>query len=180
MKETIKRLEIAFMGYDTQQTKAAFQRFARDNQEEIRTDLLKMGLLTLKDGTRITAITPGTAGSGICAYKYDQLILADDSRKRIYSARWREISLFLQTAITPGIYQYGNPQKFGLYINGIKKADFSGRTAELDITDLLTGSDNMIPRGSWLSLEVRPDDLAYISIDLIVQGFIQSRGDKTV
>lgn len=82
--------------------------------------------------------------------------------------------------ITPGIYQYGNPQKFGLYINGIKKADFSGRTAELDITDLLTGSDNMIPRGSWLSLEVRPDDLAYISIDLIVQGFIQSRGDKTV
>lgn len=42
------------------------------------------------------------------------------------------------------------------------------------------GSDNMIPRGSWLSLEVRPDDLAYISIDLIVQGFIQSRGDNTV
>ena len=83
-------------------------------------------------------------------------------------------------SITPGIYQYGNPQTFGLYINGIKKADFSGRTAELDITDLLTGSDNMIPRGSWLSLEVRPDDLAYISIDLIVQGFIQSRGDKTV
>ena len=83
-------------------------------------------------------------------------------------------------SITPGIYQYGNPQTFGLYINGIKKADFSGRTAELDITDLLTGSDSMIPRGSWLSLEVRPDDLAYISIDLIVQGFIQSRGDKTV
>jgi hypothetical protein len=44
----------------------------------------------------------------------------------------------------------------------------------------LVGSDNMIPRGSWLSLEVRPDDLAYISIDLIVQGFIQSRGDNTV
>lgn len=83
-------------------------------------------------------------------------------------------------SITPGIYQYGNPQKFDLYVNGTKKADFSGRTAELDITDLLTGSNNMIPRGSWLSLEVRPDDLAYISIDLIVQGFIQSRGDKTV
>ena len=82
--------------------------------------------------------------------------------------------------ITPGIYQYGNPTKFGLYVNGTKKADFSGKTAELNITDLLTGSDNMIPRGSWLSLEIRPDDLAYISIDLIVQGFIQSRGDKTV
>ena len=82
--------------------------------------------------------------------------------------------------ITPGIYQYGNPQKFELYVNNVKKADFSGKTAELDITDLLTGPDNMIPRGRWLSLEVRPDDLAYISIDLIVQGFIQSRGDKTV
>ena len=32
----------------------------------------------------------------------------------------------------------------------------------------------MIPRGGWL-IEVRPDDLAYISIDLIIQGFIQSR-----
>ena len=82
--------------------------------------------------------------------------------------------------ITPGIYRYGNPQKFGLYINGTKKAEFSGRTAELDITGFLTDSDNRIPRGRWLSLEARPDDLAYISIDLIVQGFIQSRGDQTV
>lgn len=82
--------------------------------------------------------------------------------------------------ITPGIYEYGNPQKFTLYVNGIKKANFSGKTAELDITAYLVGSDNMIPRGSWLSLEVRPDDLAYISVDLIVQGFIQSRGDNTV
>lgn len=82
--------------------------------------------------------------------------------------------------ITPGIYRYGNPQRFDLYINGTKKAEFSGRTAELDITDLLTDSENRIPRGRWLSLEARPDDLAYISIDLIVQGFIQSRGDQTV
>lgn len=82
--------------------------------------------------------------------------------------------------ITPGIFESGNPQNFSLYVNGEKKADFSGRNAELDITGYLVGEDNMIPRGSWLSLEVRPDDLAYISIDLIVQGFIQSRGDNTV
>lgn len=82
--------------------------------------------------------------------------------------------------ITPGIFQFGNPQKFSLYVNGVLKANFSGQTAELDVTPFLVGSDNMIPRGSWLSLEVRPDDLAYISMDLIVQGFIQSRGDKTV
>lgn len=99
MNRWTRPLEIAFMGYNTPQTQAAFQQFARDNQEEIRTDLLKMGLLTLKDGTRITEITPGTAGRGIREYKYDLLILADDSRKKIYSARWREISLFLQTAM---------------------------------------------------------------------------------
>ena len=82
--------------------------------------------------------------------------------------------------ITPGIYTYGNPQRFGLYVNGEKKADFEGRDAELDITSLLVGDDHMIPRGNWLSLEVRPNDLAYVSMDLIVQGFIQSRGDNTV
>ena len=82
--------------------------------------------------------------------------------------------------ITPGIYTFGNPQRFGLYVNGTKKADFEGRTAELDITKLLVGDNGMIPRGSWLSLEVRPNDLAYVSMDLIVQGFVQSRGDNTV
>lgn len=52
--------------------------------------------------------------------------------------------------ITPGIFEYGNPQNFSLYVNGEKKADFAGRNAELDITAFLVGSDNMIPRGSWL------------------------------
>ena len=83
-------------------------------------------------------------------------------------------------AITPGIYQYGNPQGFALYVNGNKKAVFPGRSAELDITNYLLDADNRIPRGAWLALEVRPDDLAYVSIDLIIQGFIQSRGDRTV
>ncbi len=82
--------------------------------------------------------------------------------------------------VTPGIFEFGNPQNCAIYIDGAKKGDFSGRSAELDITSFLVGADNMIPRGKWISLEVRPDDLAYISIDLIVQGFIQSRGDNTV
>lgn len=82
--------------------------------------------------------------------------------------------------ITPGIFEFGAPKSFALYINGVKQADFPGGNAELDITSFLVGADKMIPRGSWLSLEVRPDDLAYISIDLIVQGFVQSRGDNTV
>lgn len=71
-------------------------------------------------------------------------------------------------SITPGIFLFGDPKKFSLYVNGTKKADFSGQTAELDVTAFLLGADKRIPRGSWLSLEVRPDDLAYISIDLVI------------
>lgn len=82
--------------------------------------------------------------------------------------------------ITPGIFEFGNPQSFALYVNGEKRADFTGRTAEMDLTAHLAGQDGRIPRGQWLSLEVRPDDLAYVSLDLIVQGFVQSRGDNTV
>lgn len=82
--------------------------------------------------------------------------------------------------ITPGIFRFGNPARFALYVNGEKKAEFDGRTAELDVTPFLVGERGTIPRGSWLTLEVRPDDLAYVSISLTVQGFVQSRGDNTV
>lgn len=82
--------------------------------------------------------------------------------------------------ITPGIFEFGRAKSFSLYVNGVRKYTHSGSTAEVDVTDWLLGSDRRIPRGSWLTLEARPDDLAYISIDLIVQGFVQSRGDNTV
>lgn len=82
--------------------------------------------------------------------------------------------------IKPGIYPFGNAKQFSIYVNGKFKATFAGTTAELDITSFLLDADKKIPRGSWLSVEVRPDDLAYISVDLIFQGFVQSRGDATV
>lgn len=82
--------------------------------------------------------------------------------------------------IIPGIYKFGNAKSFSIYINGAKKTSYVGTTAELNITNYLLGDDKRIPRGSWQSIEVRPDDLAHISIDLVFQGFIQSRGDATV
>lgn len=82
--------------------------------------------------------------------------------------------------ITPGIFQFGSADAFSIYVGGALKASYSGTTAEVDLTQLLLGADRRIPRGSWLSLEVRPNDLAYVSIDLMVQGFVQSRGDNTV
>lgn len=83
--------------------------------------------------------------------------------------------------ITPGIFFSGRPTSFGLYVNGTKKASFTLTDAEIDLTGyLVESSTNLIPRGSWLSIEIRPNDLAYVSIDMYVQGFVQSRGDNTV
>ena len=82
--------------------------------------------------------------------------------------------------ITPGIFEFGDPQGFALYVNGERRGEFQGRTAEVDLTAHLAGKDGRIPRGRWLNMEIRPNDLAYVSLDLIVQGFVQSRGDNTV
>ena len=85
VEEKPKNLEIAFMGYNAQQTRLAFIQFARTNVEEIaeysRTwcDYLK-----LKDGTRIKGITPERVRRGTDGYRFDQLILADDSRRKIF------------------------------------------------------------------------------------------------
>lgn len=80
--------------------------------------------------------------------------------------------------ITQGIFEFGNPTAAGLFINGVRKTGV-GRDAELDITQYLV-EDGKIPRGRWHTIELRPDDLAYITIDITVQGFVQSRGDNTV
>ena len=83
--------------------------------------------------------------------------------------------------ITPGIYFYGSPKTFGVYVNGTKRLTINGTDAEIDLTNYLTDADTaMIPRGTWHSVEIRPDDLAYVSMDMYVQGFVQSRGDATV
>lgn len=78
--------------------------------------------------------------------------------------------------ITPGIYRFGNPQSFSVYVNGSKKGTFATKDAELDITGFLVGADGKILRGQWFTLEIRPDSLTYASVVLVVQGFIQSRG----
>lgn len=80
--------------------------------------------------------------------------------------------------IAQGIFEFGCPSAAGLYINGVRKASI-GKDAELDITQYLV-VDGTIPRGRWHTIELLPDDLAYITIDITVQGFVQSRGNNTV
>lgn len=82
--------------------------------------------------------------------------------------------------ITPGIYKFGNPSAFALSVNGVQKQYCPGTDAELDLTAHLLGANGKIPRDTWISVEIAPNDLAYISIDLVFQGFVQSRGDATV
>lgn len=83
--------------------------------------------------------------------------------------------------ITPGIYFYGSPKRFDVYVTGRLRTSVDALDAEIDLTPYLVDEDSsLIPRGQWLSVEIRPDGLAYASIDLYVQGFVQSRGDATV
>lgn len=81
--------------------------------------------------------------------------------------------------ITPGIYRFGSPKQLSIYVNGVFRQNVDGTSVEIDITDWLV-RDGKIPRGTWHEIEVRPNDLAYVMIDMYVQGFVQSRGDTTV
>lgn len=82
--------------------------------------------------------------------------------------------------IAPGIYYFGYPRSFNVYVDKSLKQFINNTDADLDITNFLLNSERKVERGIWHSLEIRPDDLAYISVSLFVQGFIQSRGDMTV
>lgn len=82
--------------------------------------------------------------------------------------------------IVPGIYTFGYPKSFALKVNGKSKKYFNETSVDIDVTEFLLDNKKRISRGSWQSIEIIPDDLAYISIDLMLQGFVQSRGDYTV
>lgn len=80
--------------------------------------------------------------------------------------------------IKPGIFSGGSSSSAGIYVNGTLKQTM-GTSGELDITELLLGTDGKIARGTWHEIEVVPNNQAYITIDLFVKGFVQSRGGST-
>lgn len=83
--------------------------------------------------------------------------------------------------IVPGIYTFGNPKSISVKVNGKTVMQIQDVNAELDITEYLIDEERgTIPRGTWHEIEIVPNDLAYVMIDMYVQGFIQSRGDATV
>lgn len=82
--------------------------------------------------------------------------------------------------IKAGIYKFGNPQSFTLKVNNRTIRTYYSTGEEVDLTSALLNAQNKISRGSWQSIEIVPNDIAYISIDMMLQGFVQSRGDYTV
>ena len=78
--------------------------------------------------------------------------------------------------IEAGIYESGNPTAFDIYVGGVKKTTVSSTNFNDDITAWLLNNKNQVPRGSWIDVEIRPNDLAYVVCSVFVQGFVQSRG----
>ncbi len=80
--------------------------------------------------------------------------------------------------IQQGIFRFGSPKGAEIFVGGQLKFTM-GLEKEVDLTEYLLNSQGKIPRGSWIRLGVLPDDLAYVTIDIYVQGFVQSRGGGT-
>ena len=77
--------------------------------------------------------------------------------------------------IKPGIFESGNPTGFSIYVGGTFKTTINSTSYDADITKWLLNK-NQIPRNSWIDIEIRPNDLAYVQSSVFVQGFVQSRG----
>ena len=82
-------------------------------------------------------------------------------------------------SITAGIFESGNPTAFDIYVNGIKKLTVDNTSYNGNITEWIVNGENMVPRESWIDIEIRPNDLAYVISSVFVQGFVQSRGGGT-
>ena len=96
-------------------------------------------------------------------------------------------------SIEPGIYEFGEPSGYYVYVNRNKLTNFvsvvNGKNFRCnedgkmpftsfdgDIVSWLLNDKNLIPRDTWIDVEIRPDDLAYIQCSVFVQGLVQSRG----
>lgn len=83
--------------------------------------------------------------------------------------------------VTPGIFRFGSPKSFSLYVGDRKIATYTDvNDTEIDLLAILTADGGTVGRGTWQSIEIRPNTLAHISCTMYTQGFIQSRGTVAV
>ena len=109
------------------------------------------------------------------------LNLEDHTHKVKVPSHYHDFEISDHThSIEPGIYRFGGVNNFALLVNNVEKARYVRDTEELNITQMLVNNKGRIDRGKWHSIKILPTTLGYISIDLYIQGFIQSRGEVTV
>lgn len=80
--------------------------------------------------------------------------------------------------IEQGIFEFGGANGATIWVNGKEKGAM-GTDHDVDLTEWLLNDDGKIDRGRWHKVEVVPNDLAYVTIDIYIQGFVQSRGGST-
>lgn len=80
--------------------------------------------------------------------------------------------------IEQGIFEFGGASGATIWVNGEEKGAM-GTDHDVDLTEWLLNEDGKIDRGRWHKVEVVPNDLAYVTIDIYIQGFVQSRGGST-
>ena len=78
--------------------------------------------------------------------------------------------------ITPGIFEFGSPKSFTIYVNGVNRGTVKSTSYDKDITAWLLNEQQQIPRDTWIDVDIRPDSNAYVQSSVFIQGFVQSRG----
>jgi phage minor structural protein len=77
--------------------------------------------------------------------------------------------------IEAGIFETGSASAFDFLVNGVKKQSVEGSDLEIDVSAMLADADGKISRGAWHTISVLPNDLARVSIALVLTGFITSK-----
>jgi len=82
-----RNLEIAFIGYTRDLSNKGLKMFSEDNVEQVEKFIYRKNgsILYLKDGTRIRAIV--SYEHSMRGWQFDQLIVFDDSRWKIFIDR---------------------------------------------------------------------------------------------
>lgn len=98
-------LNIAFIGFNRDQTRKYFEELYVANMDQTALIALSGGTLILRDGTIIHRIDSLTNCRG---YRFDQIIIADDSRMNVLVERADEIAaieLGMLTSCVPEEFQ---------------------------------------------------------------------------
>ena len=82
-------LNIAFIGYNRKQTRYFFEELFVENSKDVKLISLSGGVMIFKDGTVIRRID---SLQDCASQKFDQIIIADDSRMNVLVERQDEIA----------------------------------------------------------------------------------------